>query len=145
MSAADVADIMAYVQNPPGQAPVDTTAGNECLTYDEIYPEDKSSSATLWFIILVVLFIIIAASASSVKQSLTNAHRESQGKEALPPMTYGQSFKAGLEELGSCVAHRFVRCSIRCSSGLSSSNGRRYLPSLRARATHQILAQHSRV
>ena len=94
VSAADVADIMAYVQNPPGQAPVDATAANECLTYDEIYPEEKSSSATLWFIILVVLFIIIAASASSVKQSLTNAHRESEGKPALPPMTYGQAFKA---------------------------------------------------
>ncbi len=95
VSAADVADILAYIKNPPGGGVAQTAAaGDACPTYDEIYPEDKSSSATMWFLILIVLFIIIAASASSVKQSLTNAHRESEGKEALPPKTYLESFKA---------------------------------------------------
>jgi mono/diheme cytochrome c family protein len=94
VSAADVADIMAYVQNPPGGGAAATTvAGNECQTYDEIYPEDKSSSASLWFLILLVLFIIIAASASSVKRSLTNAHRESEGKTPLAPQTYWESLR----------------------------------------------------
>lgn len=95
VSAADVADIMAYIQNPPGGNEVAAVgAGDACPTHDELYPEDKSSSATLWFLILLVLFIIIAASASSVKQSLNNAHRESEGKESLPPMTYWASLRA---------------------------------------------------
>lgn len=94
VSAADVADIMAYIQNPPGQPEQTADAGDACPTYDELYPEEKSSSATLWFLILLVLFIIIAASASGVKQSLTNAYRENEGKSPLPPMTYWGAFRA---------------------------------------------------
>ncbi len=94
VSAADVADIMAYIQNPPGGGAVaQSDAGDACPTYDELYPEDKSSSATLWFLILLVLFVIIAASASGVKQSLTNAYRESEGKSALPNKTYWESLR----------------------------------------------------
>ena len=93
VSAADVKDIMAYVQNPPDVAePV--LSENECLTIDEMQTEDSDSSSAIWFLILFVLFVIIAVSAGSVKKSLENAKLESEGKEPLPSMSYFESAKA---------------------------------------------------
>ena len=95
VSEEDIKDIMAYVQNPPGGPAEDVSdAGDACPTYDEMYPEDETSSATIWFLILLVLFIIIAASATNVKRSLTNAKLESEGKDPLPNRTYVQSIRA---------------------------------------------------
>lgn len=90
----EIKDIMAYVQNPPGGGAEQVAdAGDACPTIDEMYPEESSNSATIWFLILLVLFIIIAASASNVKRSLTNAYRESEGKNPLAQKTYVESLR----------------------------------------------------
>jgi mono/diheme cytochrome c family protein len=93
VSAADVADIMAYVQNPPVKVASETPAGDECPTIDDLNPKETNSSATIWFIILFVLFLIIAVSASNVRFSLRNAMRESEGKDRLEPESYGTQIR----------------------------------------------------
>lgn len=93
VSEADIKDIMAYIQNPPGGGEVVADAGSACPTIDELYLEDENDSATIWFLILFILFIIIALSASNVNHSLKNAYRESEGKEALPQITYWQAVR----------------------------------------------------
>ncbi len=93
VSEADIADIMAYVQNPPGQTAV-VDSGNACPTIDDLEQGSSNSSATIWFIILFVLFLIIAVSASNVRFSLNNAMRESEGGERLAPVSYGMQIRA---------------------------------------------------
>ena len=51
VSADDVRDIMAYVQNPPDVAVADNS-DNGCINIDEMPVEESSDSSTLWFVIL---------------------------------------------------------------------------------------------
>lgn len=96
VSADEIKDIMAYIKTPP----VDPNGGGEadqgsqCPTIDEINAVDDNDSATIWFLILFVLFIIIAISATNVNRSLTNAERESQGREPVPVVSYTQAVRA---------------------------------------------------
>ncbi len=93
VSAADVADIMAYVQAAP--PPVTAgSAGPVCETIPDEPVSNEENSSAIWFLILFVLFVIIAVSAGSVKKSLENAKLESEGKEPLPEMSYAQSARA---------------------------------------------------
>ena len=52
VSADDVRDIMAYVQNPPDVA---ATASTDSGCIDEMPMEEESDSNTLWFIILLIV------------------------------------------------------------------------------------------
>lgn len=73
VSTEDVADIMAYVQNPPlDPSAAGSASGSDCPTIDYSAGQD-ASQGTLWFLILLTLFLIVALSAASVKRVLKNA------------------------------------------------------------------------
>ena len=55
VSAEDVKNIMAYVQNPPDAAPV-ADSGSDCITVDELPIEEASNDSGVWFVMLLVLF-----------------------------------------------------------------------------------------
>ena len=76
VSAEEIKNIMAYVQNPPDAAPV-ADSGSDCITVDEIEIIEESGGSGVWFLILLVLFLIIALSAAGVNRSLTNAVNQS--------------------------------------------------------------------
>ena len=88
VSADEVRDIMAYVQNPPDVAGATASADNGCVNIDEVPASEVSDSSTLWFLTLLVLFLVIALSASGVNRSLTNAIREGEGDEPLADVSY---------------------------------------------------------
>ena len=72
VSADDVKDIMAYVQNPPDVvASADT--GTDCPTIYDAIAEEQGANGTIWFLILLTLFLIIALSAATVRKSLEKA------------------------------------------------------------------------
>ena len=87
VSADDVRDIMAYVQNPP-DVDVASTSDNGCINIDELPEEKTEDSSTLWFVILLVMFLLIAMSASGVNRGLTNAIREREGERQLEDVGY---------------------------------------------------------
>ena len=87
VSAGDVRDIMAYVQNPPDVAATAST-DTGCINIDEMPMEEESDSSTLWFIILLVMFLLIAMSASGVNRQLTNTLRERDGQAQLEDSSY---------------------------------------------------------
>jgi mono/diheme cytochrome c family protein len=88
VSAADVADIMAYVQNPPeGSAGLAAGAGSDCPTID-YNAGSNAPQGTLWFLILLTLFLIVALSAASVKRVLKNAVALKEGHELAEESTY---------------------------------------------------------
>ena len=87
VSADDVKNIMAYVQNPPDAAPVADT-GSDCVTVDELPIVEDSDSSGVWFLMLLVLFLIIAMAAAGVNRSLTNASLEKEGESLLEDATY---------------------------------------------------------
>ncbi|MGY8941035.1 MAG: cytochrome c3 family protein [Flavobacteriales bacterium] len=88
VSADDIKNIMAYVQNPPDVAPV-TDAGSQCPTVDEMGLPAEEGGSGVWFLILLVLFLIIALSAAGVNRSLTNAVNKDAGEDLLPELPYG--------------------------------------------------------
>ena len=87
VSAEDIKNIMAYVQNPPDAAPV-ADSGSDCITVDEIEIIEESGGSGVWFLILLVLFLIIALSAAGVNRSLTNAVNQSTGEDVLEELPY---------------------------------------------------------
>ena len=93
VSADDVRDIMAYVQNPPDVAVADNS-DNGCINIDEMPVEESSDSSTLWFVILLVMFLLIAMSASGVNRGLTNAIREREGQPQLEDLSYFERLRA---------------------------------------------------
>jgi len=93
VSADDVRDIMAYVQNPPDVAVADNS-DNGCINIDEMPVEESSDSSTLWFVILLVMFLLIAMSASGVNRGLTNAIREREGQPQLEDLSYLERLRA---------------------------------------------------
>ena len=78
VSADDVRDIMAYVQNPPDVAATAST-DTGCINIDEM-PMEEEASSTLWLIILLVMFLLIAMSASGVNRQLTNTSENATDK-----------------------------------------------------------------
>ena len=62
VSADDVKDIMAYVQNPP-DAVATADTGTDCPTIYDAIEEEQGANGTIWFLILLTLFLIIALSA----------------------------------------------------------------------------------
>ena len=92
VSAEDVKNIMAYVQNPPDAAPV-ADSGSDCITVDELPIEEANNDSGVWFVMLLVLFLIIAMAAAGVNRSLTNASREKDGGALLEDLPYGQRVK----------------------------------------------------
>ena len=88
VSADDIKNIMAYVQNPPDVAPV-TDSGSQCPTVDEMALPAEDGDSGIWFLILLVLFLIIALSAAGVNRSLTNAVNKDAGEDLLPELPYG--------------------------------------------------------
>jgi len=87
VSADDVRDIMAYVQNPP-DVTVTASTDSGCINIDELPVEEESDSSTLWFVILLVMFLLIAMSASGVNRQLTNTLREREGQAMLEDISY---------------------------------------------------------
>lgn len=99
VSADEIKDIMAYVQNPPDVAmPASADAGDACPTVDEMPVVDNGSGSGAWFLILVILFVIIALSAAGVGRTLKSAVREQRGLAALEDMTYAERVKAWMWE-----------------------------------------------
>ena len=72
VSADDVKDIMAYVQNPPDVVAT-ADSGSDCPTIYDAIEEDQGANGTIWFLILLTLFLIIALSAATVRKSLEHA------------------------------------------------------------------------
>ena len=72
VSADDVKDIMAYVQNPPDVVATADT-GTDCPTIYDAIEEEQGANGTIWFLILLTLFLIIALSAATVRKSLEKA------------------------------------------------------------------------
>ena len=75
VSADDVKDIMAYVQNPPDVVATADT-GTDCPTIYDALEEEQGANGTIWFLILLTLFLIIALSAATVRRSLERAAQE---------------------------------------------------------------------
>ena len=75
VSADDIKDIMAYVQNPPDVAATADT-GSDCPTIYDTMAEEEGADGTIWFLILLTLFLIIALSAATVRKSLEKAANE---------------------------------------------------------------------
>ena len=75
VSADDVKDIMAYVQNPPDVVATADT-GTDCPTIYDAIEENQGANGTIWFLILLTLFLIIALSAATVRRSLERAAQE---------------------------------------------------------------------
>ena len=92
VSADDVKDIMAYVQNPPDVAAPAASAGTDCITVDEL-PVQKADNPSIWFLVLLVLFLVIALSAAGVNRTLRSAVNVSKGDAPLPDATYFQRAK----------------------------------------------------
>ena len=72
VSADDIKDIMAYVQNPPDVVATADT-GTDCPTIYDAIEEEQGANGTIWFLILLTLFLIIALSAATVRRSLEQA------------------------------------------------------------------------
>lgn len=92
VSADDVKDIMAYVQNPPDVAAPAASAGTDCITVDEL-PVQNADNPSIWFLVLLVLFLVIALSAAGVNRTLRSAVNVSKGDAPLPDATYFQRAK----------------------------------------------------
>lgn len=97
VSAEDVKNIMAYVQNPPDVAAVADT-GSDCVTVDELPIMEEGDSNGMWFLMLLVMFLIIAMAAAGVNRSLSNAAREKEGEELLADLPYGERVRAWMWE-----------------------------------------------
>ena len=89
VSADDVKDIMAYVQNPPDVAAPAATADTGCVTVDEL-PVEAAGNPSIWFLVLLVLFLIIALSAAGVNRTLRSAMLVAKGDAPLQDTTYFQ-------------------------------------------------------
>ena len=83
VSADDVKDIMAYVQNPPDVVATADT-GTDCPTIYDAIEEQQSTNGTIWFLILLTLFLIIALSAATVRRSLERAAKEVSDEDDAP-------------------------------------------------------------
>ena len=83
VSAEDVKDIMAYVQNPPDVVATADT-GTDCPTIYDALEEQQSTNGTIWFLILLTLFLIIALSAATVRRSLEQAAQVVSDDEDAP-------------------------------------------------------------
>ncbi|WP_306641744.1 c-type cytochrome [Sanyastnella coralliicola] len=94
VSEAEIKDIMAYIKAGPAEGPADGGDVAACPTYDELQANDDNDSAAIWFLILLVLFVIIAISSTNIQRSVKNAHRESEGLEPLPNVSYGEAIRA---------------------------------------------------
>ena len=92
LSADEIRDVMAYVQNPP-DAVATAATDSGCINIDEQPLEEDKSSNTLWFLTLLVVFLIIALSASGINRSLTNALRERDGQAELEDLGYFERLK----------------------------------------------------
>lgn len=93
VSAAEIKDILAYVQAAPPPTSV-VAAGNECSTIDDDVDNTSSTGTLVWFLILLVLFVIIALAAGGVGRTLNNAMRIEQGKDPEVSQSYLQTVKA---------------------------------------------------
>lgn len=89
VSADDVKDIMAYVQNPPDVAAPAATADTGCVTVDEL-PVEEADNPSIWFLVLLVLFLIISLSAAGVNRTLRSAALVAKGDAPLQDATYMQ-------------------------------------------------------
>ena len=96
VSADEIKDIMAYVQNPPDVSSTAADAGAECPNVDEIPLEEEGFEAGIWFLILLILFLIIALSAAGVGRTLTSALLEERGLQPLEDATYAERLKLWL-------------------------------------------------
>ena len=61
LSADEIRDVMAYVQNPP-DAVATASTDSGCINIDEQPLQEDESSNTLWFLTLLVVFLISVTS-----------------------------------------------------------------------------------
>lgn len=104
VSADEIKDIMAYVQNPPDVAAPAASAGSDCPNVDEMPVIEEGGDSWIWFAILLILFAIISLSASGVGRTLTGAIREERGMTPLEELTYAQRMKAWMWENRTVVS-----------------------------------------
>ena len=105
VSKEEIADIMAYVINPPEVLGATADASADCPTIDDDKVEESESGNAIWFLILFVLFISIALGASGVKRSLTDVLAEKNGEELLPDSSY-------MQRLGGWIWNNLVVVSL---------------------------------
>lgn len=83
----DIDNLLAYIDAyvPPVK--------DELVENDIKGGDANDSNSWLWFIILALIFATIVLSLSGVKRQLQNAQLIQEGKEPIPAMSYGKSFK----------------------------------------------------
>ena len=123
VTADDIRDIMAYVQNPPDVAATASTDSG-CINIDELPQEEESDSDTLWFLILLVMFLLIAMSASGVNRQLTNTLRERAGQGQLEDSSYLERLRGwAWNNMVFCFPARCIRGGLWSGKRVSGADG----------------------
>lgn len=86
LSNEEIDAVLYYVDNwaPPAPKVADSAP---------TAPVDQGSNEWPWLLVLALLFLVVGLSLSSVKRSLANAVRETEGQQPLPDLSRWQHFK----------------------------------------------------
>lgn len=89
LSNEEIDAVLYYVDNwaPPAPKVADSAP---------TAPVDQGSNEWPWLLVLALLFLVVGLSLSSVKRSLANAVRETEGQQPLPTWAAGSNSRCGL-------------------------------------------------